>query len=98
MTHALGGIAEPGMFSLLFTNGQLMCIQIVAAFFGSLYLGLKGVGLYVPGISNFMAVLQFASGESDNLFHAAIGCGISFVIGFALTAIMQIRKKENTGL
>ncbi|MDO4192840.1 MAG: hypothetical protein Q4D24_06020 [Erysipelotrichaceae bacterium] len=32
ITHALGGVAEPGMFSLLLTNGQLMGIQIISAF------------------------------------------------------------------
>lgn len=38
ITHALGGVAEPGMISLLLTNGQLMGIQIISAFLGSLYL------------------------------------------------------------
>lgn len=38
ITHALGGVAEPGMISLLLTNGQLMGIQIISAFLGSLYM------------------------------------------------------------
>ena len=94
MTHAIGGVAEPGMFSLLFASGHLMRIQIVSAFFGSLYLGIRKVGMYVPGVSNFMAVLQYAGGGSDNLLHATIGCGISFLTAFALTAVMQIRKDQ----
>ena len=97
ITHALGGIAEPGMFSLLFTHGQLMCIEMIASFFGALYLGVQRVGLYTPGISNFMAVLQFAGEDSGNMRNAVIGCAISFIIGFVLTAIMLIRK-ENSGL
>ena len=95
ITHALGGVAEPGMFSLLFTNGQLMFIQTVAAFLGSLYLGMTKVVLYTPGISNFMAVLQFAGGESGNFRNAAIGCAVSFIAGFILTAFMQIRKARS---
>lgn len=92
ITHALGGIAEPGMFTLLFAHWELMCIQIISAFLGSLYLGIQGVGLYTPGISNFMAVFQFAGGETDNLLNAAIGCAVSFIAGFIMTAVMQIRK------
>lgn len=93
ITHALGGIAEPGLFSLLFTNGHLMCIQSIAAFFGALYLGIQSVGLYTPGISNFMAVLQFAGGTPDNFRNAVIGCGISFVAGFTMT-VLRIAKKR----
>ena len=91
ITHALGGIAEPGLFSLLFTNGHLMCIQSVAAFFGALYLGIKRVGLYMPGISNFMAALQFSGGGHDNFRNAVIGCGISFVMGFIMTMIHALK-------
>lgn len=93
ITHALGGIAEPGLFSLLLTNGHLMCIQSIAAFFGALYLGIQSVGLYTPGISNFMAVLQFAGGTPDNFRNAVIGCGISFVAGFTMT-MLRIAKKR----
>lgn len=39
-----------------------------------------------------MAVFQFAGGEPGNLRNAIIGCTVSFITGFVLTAIMQIRK------
>ncbi len=97
LTHAVGGVAEPGMFTVLLTNGRLLSIQIISAFFGALYLGIQGVGLYTPGISNFMAVFQFAGGETGNFRNAAIGCGISFIAGFVLTAAMQIRMRQNSG-
>ena len=97
LTHAVGGVAEPGMFSLLFTNAHLLCIQIVSAFFGALYLGICGVGLYSPGISNFMAVTQFAGGDPSNFRNALIGCAISFILGFGLTAVMQWRKNHADG-
>ena len=97
ITHAVGGVAEPGMFTLLFPHAHLMCIQCVSAFFGALYLGIHGVGLYTPGISNFMAVFQYSGGEPANFRHAAIGCGISFLTGIILTAIYQIRKGHAPG-
>ncbi len=92
ITHALGGAAEPGMFSHLLTNWPLMCIQIISAFLGSLYPSITKSDLYTPGISNFMAVFQFAGGETGNLRNAVIGCAASFITGFILTAVMQIRK------
>ncbi|MDO4539314.1 MAG: PTS transporter subunit EIIC [Coriobacteriales bacterium] len=94
LTHAVGGVAEPGMFSLLFTHARLMIIEMVAGFLGGFYLGLMNVGMYVPGISNFMAVLQFSGGDANNLPNAAIGCAISFVVGFSLTTIMLFRERR----
>lgn len=95
LTHAVGGIAEPGMFSLLFTHGYLLVIQIISAFFGALYLGIQKVNMYTPGISNFLAVFQFAGGDSANFRNAVIGCAISFILGLSLTAFAQMRMNKN---
>lgn len=97
LAFAVGGVAEPGMYTLLFTDAHLMCIEIVSAFFGSLYLGIQGAQLYAPGASNFMAVVQFSGGSESNFRNAVIGCAISFVIGLVLTAVMQIRVRNMHG-
>lgn len=89
-SHAIGGLAESAMFTVLFMHRPLMGIEIASAFLGALYLGARGVGLYTPGTSNFLAVIQYAGGAPDNLIHAAVGCGISFLTGFCLTAVAQI--------
>ncbi len=69
--------------------------QTVSAFLGPLYPGLTKVVLYAPGISNFMAVLQFAGGETGNFLNAVTGWAISFIAGFILTAAMHIRKERS---
>lgn len=89
-SHAVGGLAESAMFTVLYAHKPLMGIQIASAFLGALYLGAKGVGMYTPGTSNCLAVIQYAGGTPDNLIHAALGCGISFLSGLTLTAVAQL--------
>ena len=93
-SHAVGGLAESAMFTVLYAHRPLMGVEIVSAFLGALYLGARGVGLYTPGTSNFLAIIQYAGGTPDNLIHAAAGCGISFLSGLVLTAVMQIRARH----
>lgn len=89
-SHAVGGLAESAMFTVLYAHRELMGIEIASAFLGALYLGARGVGLYTPGTSNFLAVIQYAGGTPDNLVNAAIGCGIAFLSGLTLTAVALI--------
>lgn len=93
-SHAVGGMAESAMFTVLFMHRPLMGVEIASAFFGALYLGARGVGLHTPGTSNFLAVIQYAGGTPDNLINAAVGCGLSFLSGFCLTAVAQIWKRH----
>lgn len=95
-SHAVGGLAESAMFTVLFAHRELMGIEIASAFLGSLYLGMRGVGLYTPGTSNFLAVIQYAGGTPGNLMHAAVGCWIAFLSGLIMTAVAQNIVRHRT--
>lgn len=85
ISQAFGGVGEPGMFGVLFRYPKLVIYEMVATFFGGLWMGINDVKLYFLGSSNFMAAVVFSGADLANLVNGIIGCAIAFVLAFVFT-------------
>ena len=89
IAQLVGGVGEPWMFAVMLPNKSIIAsITISGALQGAL-VGLLGVGQYVFGPSNVLAVIGFIS-ESDpsnftnGIIAAVAGVVIAFIVTFLL--------------
>ena len=93
----LGGVGEPFIFGMMFRHPRLWLTQGIGSFFGSAVAIALGVGMYIQSSSNFLSILAFAGGPTENLVKAIIASGIGAVIAFALTYLFGFSKEELEG-
>lgn len=90
----LGGVTEPVLYGIGLKYKRPFIALIIGGFCGGLYAGLMGVGTYVMGATNFLAVLGYVSGGTGNMIHGCIGCVISLGLTAALTYFFGFDKNE----
>lgn len=99
ITLIVGGISEPTLFAVLLRNKKAMLCQIIGGFIGGLVGGIMGVAVYTLGASNFLTVLQYAGGPSENFTKALIACAIAFVAALAIGLVIGFGdQKDGEGL
>lgn len=90
----LGGVTEPVLYGIGFKYRKPFIALIIGGFCGGLYAGITGVGTYVMGATNFLAVLGYVNGGTANLINGCIGALISLVVTAALTYFIGFDKNE----
>ncbi|MDR1033587.1 MAG: PTS transporter subunit EIIC [Bifidobacteriaceae bacterium] len=91
----IGGITEPVLYGVGFRYKKPFIAMSIGAAIGGLYFGITGVTTYVMGATNFLSVLAFVGGGTENLVNGVIGTVLSIGISAVLTIfVMRPSKKE----
>lgn len=67
---------------------------MAGGFAGGCYMGIMNVIRYAPGSANFMNVLRFLGGTTENFINAVIASVISFVVATIVTYLFGFKKGE----
>lgn len=90
----LGGVSEPALFGIILPNRRTYLPTILAGALSGLFLGLMKVGYYQFGPTNFLNVMGFMGGESNNFLYGCISAVIAFAAAFIL---MLLLYKDDSG-
>ncbi|MEE3489016.1 MAG: PTS transporter subunit EIIC [Bulleidia sp.] len=90
----LGGVTEPVLYGIGFKYKKPFVSLIIGGFLGGLYVGITGVGTYVMGATNFLAVLGYMGGGTSNLVNGVIGAMIAMFSTAALTYFFGFDKND----
>lgn len=90
----VGGITEPTLYGLCMNHFRTFIGLMAGGFAGGCYMGLMHVCRYAPGSANFLNVLRFLGGTSENFINAIIASIISFVVATIVTYFFGFKKDE----
>ena len=90
----VGGITEPTLYGLCMNHFRTFIGLMAGGFAGGCYMGLMHVCRYAPGSANFLNVLRFLGGTSENFINAVIASIISFVVATIVTYLFGFKKGE----
>lgn len=90
----VGGITEPTLYGLCMNHFRTFIGLMAGGFAGGCYMGLMHVIRYAPGTANFLNVLRFLGGTSENFINAVIASVISFVVATIVTYFFGFKKDE----
>ena len=90
----VGGITEPTLYGLCMNHFRTFIGLMAGGFAGGCYMGIMNVIRYAPGSANFMNVLRFLGGTSENFINAVIASVISFVVATIVTYLFGFKKGE----
>lgn len=90
----VGGITEPTLYGLCMNHFRTFIGLMAGGFAGGCYMGLMHVCRYAPGSANFLNVLRFLGGTSENFINAVIASVISFVVATIVTYLFGFKKGE----
>ncbi|MDR1034156.1 MAG: PTS transporter subunit EIIC [Bifidobacteriaceae bacterium] len=91
----IGGITEPTLYGVGFKYKKPFIALSIGGAIGGLYAGITGVKVYVFGATNFLELLGFIGGGTENLINGVISSLLSFGVTAVLTVfIMRPSKKE----
>ena len=93
LTHILGGISEPTLFSLLIVNKRAIVYQLIGGGISSFIAGLFKFKIYSLGASNFMTFVCFA-GPGNNMPVGIVCSIIAFAITLALGLVFGFDDKK----
>lgn len=93
----LGGVTEPVLYGIGLKYKRPFIALAIGGFCGGLYAGIMGVGTYVIGAPNFLAVLGYVSGGTMNMVNGCIGAAIALVVTAALTYFIGFTKEDIEG-
>jgi PTS system beta-glucosides-specific IIC component len=91
----LGGITEPTLFGVGFKYKTPFIAMSIGGALGGLYAGLTGVKTYVFGATNFLAIIGYVGGGTENLVNGIIASVLSMVVA-AVGTVFILRRKFNT--
>ncbi|MCH4265876.1 MAG: PTS transporter subunit EIIC [Solobacterium sp.] len=90
----LGGVTEPVLYGIGFKYKKPFIAMMIGGFCGGIYAGLTGVGTYVMGATNFLAVIGYLGGGTSNMINGCIGAAIAFSVSAALTYFIGFNKND----
>lgn len=90
----LGGVTEPVLYGIGFKYKKPFIALIIGGFIGGIYAGITGVGTYVMGATNFLAILGFVGGGTANLINGVIAVLLSFTISAIVTFVIGFPKEN----
>ncbi len=90
----VGGITEPTLYGLCMNHFRTFIGLMAGGFAGGCYMGIMQVCRYAPGSANFLNVLRFLGGTSENFINAVIASVISFVVATIVTYLFGFKKGE----
>ena len=90
----VGGITEPTLYGLCMNHFRTFIGLMAGGFAGGCYMGLMHVIRYAPGTANFLNVLRFLGGTTENFVNAVIASIISFVVATIVTYLFGFKKGE----
>ncbi|WP_099467108.1 PTS transporter subunit EIIC [Konateibacter massiliensis] len=90
----LGGVTEPVLYGIGFKYKRPFIAMAIGGFCGGLYAGITGVGTYVMGATNFLAVLGYVGGGTANMINGCIGVAISLVVSAVLTYLFGFTAED----
>ncbi len=90
----LGGVTEPVLYGIGFKYKKPFIAMAIGGFCGGLYAGIAGVGTYVLGATNFLAVLGYLGGGTTNMINGCIGVAIAFAVSAVLTYMFGFDKND----
>ena len=93
----LGGVTEPVLYGIGFKYKRPFIPMAIGGFCGGLYAGIMGVGTYVMGATNFLAVLGYVGGGTTNMINGCIGCVIALGVSAVLTYMIGFTKEDIEG-
>ncbi len=91
----VAGISEPALFGFTLKNKVLLVSSMVGCFFGGLYGGITGVGIYqLPGSVGFLVAPAFYNGNTWSILNFFIAVFIACAITFAGCYFIALKKNK----
>ena len=97
ISGVVGGVTEPALYGLCFKYKRTFLGIIIGGFAGGLLLGFTGVRTYLFGASNFLSVLSYTGGSTENLVFGVLAWAITFTVSAAVTYFLGFSKEELEG-
>ncbi|MEY8354525.1 PTS transporter subunit EIIC [Lachnospiraceae bacterium 54-53] len=94
ISGVLGGVTEPVLYGIGFKYKRPFIAMAIGGFCGGLYAGITGVGTYVMGATNFLAVLGYVGGGTVNMINGCIGAAISLIVSAVLTYLFGFTAED----
>ncbi|MGT2925446.1 glucose PTS transporter subunit IIA [Streptococcus caviae] len=91
----VGGVTEPTIYGVMLKYKRTIVTLAIGGGLAGVYAGLTQVGLYVAGASNFLSVVGYFAGGTNNIINGFIATVIAF-FGTALLTYFFGFEKEVT--
>lgn len=92
---ALGGVAEPFLYGMIFRYTRLLPCLIAANAVSGFLAAVLGLTVYVVGLpGNLLDILGFVGGDMMNIVFAVIALGGGFITGFVTTWLFGFTEDE----
>lgn len=96
---AVLGITEPALYGVQLQNRKTLLSSMIGGGVGGLFLGVMNVVRYTQVPPSIIGLTGYIGGDGlNNLYLAAIGSLIAFVVGFVMQLILGLDKKEKDNL
>ncbi|HET3290853.1 TPA: PTS glucose transporter subunit IIA [Streptococcus pneumoniae] len=94
---AILGITEPVLYGVNLKYKRPLYAAMIGGGIAGLYLGIMGVGRFAQVPPGLLSLPSYFSAEFPNvIFHAAIGCGIAFMVSFVVSFMLGLPKEKKS--
>lgn len=90
----LGGVTEPILYGLCFKYRRTFIGLIIGGLLGGAYAGITDLKMYAFAGSNFLQILGFSGGSTENLVNGIISSVIAMIGGAAATYFLGFSKES----